>query len=413
MSRDADAGISRVARAMLREFDDLMTLITSRIQTAVPSYSELLLDRNDLAERNREYVLVVLTCLLEGREPSVTELERSARNGERRALQGVSQVAVMQSFRTAERALGEEFNGWSTRLQVRHTTARRGMTALVSHLDALEHAMLEAYDAMARRVSAEELLSEPALFHRLVAGDSVDAADVERLATILGVDDPDGTVFVAVAVAPVGGGDHMAVERLRHHVGARLAPALRVPMLSGTVEQGGRHVALLALPWPHDRDGLVRDLSAALRTPRLREPAHAATGEPRTGLSQLGSSCRQAVSALGATADTVTGGEVVRYADVLLEVLVRREPLLMRQLVDRYLGALDGHPDLLGTLRAYVEHDLALSPTADALTVHKNTVVYRLRRVEELTGLDLRRAVDVARAVLALQAHDVHGSRRG
>ncbi|MBO3103883.1 hypothetical protein [Cellulomonas fengjieae] len=80
----------------------------SRIHTAVPSYSELLLDRNDLSERNREHVLVVLTCLLEGRDPSDTELERSARNGERRALQGVSQVAVIQSFRTAAAALAEQ-----------------------------------------------------------------------------------------------------------------------------------------------------------------------------------------------------------------------------------------------------------------------------------------------------------------
>lgn len=409
MTREADAGISRVARAMLREFDDLMNLITSRIREAVPSYSELLLDRNDLSERNRENVLVVLTCLLEGREPSDAELERSARNGERRALQGVSQVAVIQSFRTAERALGAEFSGWSTRLQVRHAAARKGQVALVAHLDALERAMLDAYDEMSRRVRAEELLSEPALFRRLVGGDSVEAAEVDRLATMLGVDDPDGTVFVAVAVAPVGGGDHMAVERLRHHVGARLAPVLRVPMLSGTVEQGGRHVALLALPWRHEPEGLVRDLSGALGVPRLREPAHATIGEPRTGLSQLGSSCRQAVAALEATADEATGGAVVRYTDVLLQVLVRREPVIMRQLADRYLGALAEHPDLLGTLRAYVAHDLALSPTAEALNVHKNTVVYRLHRVAELTGLDLRRALDVARAVVALQAHATHG----
>ena len=408
MSRDPDLGIPRVARAMLREFDDLMTLMTSRIHTAVPSYSELLLDRNDLSERNREYVLVVLTCLLEGRDPSDTELERSARNGERRAVQGVSQVAVIQSFRTAERALGEELTGWCTRLQVRHATARQGLTALVSHLDALERAMLDAYDEMSRRVRAEELLSEPALFRRLVAGDSVEATEVDRLATMLGVDDPDGTVFVAVAVAPVGGGDLSAVERLRHHVGARLAPVLRVPMLSGTVEQGGRHVALLALAWPHEPEGLVRDLSAALRVPRLRDPAHATIGEPRTGLSQLGSSCRQAVAALEATADGSAGGEVARYTDVLLQVLVRREPVLMHQLAERYLGGLAEHPDLLSTLAAYVEHDLALSPTAEALNVHKNTVVYRLRRIEELTGLDLRRSLDVARAVMALQAHAAH-----
>lgn len=408
MSRDAAESLSRVARAMLREFDDLMSLITQRIQTAVPIYSELLPDRNDLAERNRENVLVVLACLLEDREPSPAELERSARNGERRALQGVSEVSVVQSFRTAERSLGEELAGWCSRLQVRPAVARQGHAALVAHLDLLERAMLDAYDQMARRVRDDEALSEPALFHRLLTGEAVEAADVERLATMLGVADPDGTVFVAAAVAPVGGGDLTALERVRHHVGAGMRPVLRVPMLSGTVTQPGGAVALLALPWQQDPDGVVDALAAALRTPRLREPVHAAIGEARTGLSQLGSSFRQAVAALEATAHVAQGGEVVRYTDVLVEVLVRREPLLMRQLADRYLGPLTGAGDLLETLRVYVEHDLALSPTAEALTVHKNTVVYRLRRVEGITGLDLRRAQDVARAVLALQALASH-----
>ena len=38
------------------------------------------------------------------------------------------------------------------------------------------------------------------------------------------------------------------------------------------------------------------------------------------------------------------------------------------------------------TLRAYLDSDLDVARTADALYVHPNTVRYRLRRVSELTG---------------------------
>jgi DNA-binding PucR family transcriptional regulator len=40
------------------------------------------------------------------------------------------------------------------------------------------------------------------------------------------------------------------------------------------------------------------------------------------------------------------------------------------------------------TLRTYLDSDLDVSRTAEALYVHPNTVRYRLRRISELTGLD-------------------------
>jgi DNA-binding PucR family transcriptional regulator len=48
----------------------------------------------------------------------------------------------------------------------------------------------------------------------------------------------------------------------------------------------------------------------------------------------------------------------------------------------------NGNGALLETLRTYLDCDLDVRRTADALYVHPNTVRYRLRRVSELTGLD-------------------------
>ena len=43
-------------------------------------------------------------------------------------------------------------------------------------------------------------------------------------------------------------------------------------------------------------------------------------------------------------------------------------------------------PDLRRTLETYIESNTSLEGTARALFVHVNTVRYRLRRVEALTG---------------------------
>src|SRR5256714_1289627 len=59
---------------------------------------------------------------------------------------------------------------------------------------------------------------------------------------------------------------------------------------------------------------------------------------------------------------------------------------------------------LLGTLRAWFAEDGATSVAAEKLHVHRNTVRYRLRRVEELTGRSLTQPTGIAELHLALEA---------
>ncbi|VXB97321.1 Purine catabolism regulatory protein [Microbacterium sp. 8M] len=49
----------------------------------------------------------------------------------------------------------------------------------------------------------------------------------------------------------------------------------------------------------------------------------------------------------------------------------------------------DAGPDLRPTLSAYLDHESSLVATAHALNLHRNTVALRIRRVQELLGLDL------------------------
>jgi DNA-binding PucR family transcriptional regulator len=59
---------------------------------------------------------------------------------------------------------------------------------------------------------------------------------------------------------------------------------------------------------------------------------------------------------------------------------------------------------LIGTLRAWFAVDGATSEAVAALHVHRNTVRYRLRRLEKLTGRSLSRPTGVAELHLTLEA---------
>jgi DNA-binding PucR family transcriptional regulator len=59
--------------------------------------------------------------------------------------------------------------------------------------------------------------------------------------------------------------------------------------------------------------------------------------------------------------------------------------------------------DLLETLEVFMRIGLDRRSAADELHVHPNTLDYRLRRIEELTGFELSRPDDVAVLALALK----------
>lgn len=136
--------------------------------------------------------------------------------------------------------------------------------------------------------------------------------------------------------------------------------------------------------------------------------------DPPLGLSHpVGSSTRvadahqEAVWALqGARA---AGRRMVRYGEDEASPFLPRDLDESRAIVRQILGpvlaydAEHGAP-LVRSLRIYLSHNRSLKAAAEALHVHKQTVIYRMRRVEELTGRRLGSVEDVVNFWLALRA---------
>jgi hypothetical protein len=100
---------------------------------------------------------------------------------------------------------------------------------------------------------------------------------------------------------------------------------------------------------------------------------------------------------------------IVTPASHALELLLARSPRIARALCQRILDPLarggEG-ADLVHTLRTLVQCGFDRARTSRALHVHRNTLGYRVNRIERLTGIDLARPRDVACVYLALAAEE-------
>lgn len=80
-------------------------------------------------------------------------------------------------------------------------------------------------------------------------------------------------------------------------------------------------------------------------------------------------------------------------------------------LVHRVLGPLLDYDrahgsELMVTLHAYLENQRSAQKAAAVLFTHRQTVIYRIRKISELTGLDLAETASVAQLWLAAQTRD-------
>ncbi|MFC9892889.1 PucR family transcriptional regulator [Nocardia sp. NPDC127579] len=124
---------------------------------------------------------------------------------------------------------------------------------------------------------------------------------------------------------------------------------------------------------------------------QIDAPVRVAFGVPGGNVEGFRASHREAVAARQVAERASTGGPRVRaYRDVEIAYLAGVDDAAMRGLIARELGPLaarDPHAARLReTLHAYLGSRRSPEATARLIGVHKNTVRYRIQRIEELLG---------------------------
>jgi PucR family transcriptional regulator, purine catabolism regulatory protein len=123
--------------------------------------------------------------------------------------------------------------------------------------------------------------------------------------------------------------------------------------------------------------------------------------------TQLGLPRREALWATARAEDA--GLPFVRYGSDAIGRWTVEDPGSLRSLIGSVLGAAQAYDrehesELVRTVQTWLERERQAGPAAAALRIHPNTLAYRLRRFEEVSGRNLRSTADLAELWLALRA---------
>jgi sugar diacid utilization regulator len=272
--------------------------------------------------------------------------------------------------------------------------------ATMTYTDAISTQAGAVYVEVQRRMLADRDRSRRELLDDLLARrDALDDEDVER-AGALGLDASPGMLVVGALGSAA---DADALHRLEEQLAA---PVSGSPP-SFTVVR--RREVIAAVPASGD-DG--SDLARAL-APRLGSvgcPARLGISRPARFPRELARAYAEARAAL---LHTDPAGGIVALADVtLFDYLATHADSTARQVVPERVRRLFAEDErqggrLLDTVRAFAEADLKVARAAKALDIHPNTLHYRLRKIEEIAGISVRRFsdwLDLLAAIRILQA---------
>ncbi|MET7275537.1 MULTISPECIES: helix-turn-helix domain-containing protein [Streptomyces] len=389
MDADALRVLHRAARGLLDDLPGLTDRLVALLREQEPAYrTALAKDPTATWQEAHRSLRHSVTSLLDPRGARDAARRCSWRIGTTRAEQGLPLDALLHAFRLGGSLV------WQRLVEETSRTAPEDVRLLV-HVAADvwnfvdEHCTLvaDAYRQTEWQLSRRRENRARMLAAGLLDGTSR-IADLPEAAQALEL--PEQGRYVVVAVSGVNPA-RSAVARA-----AVVPDGTRVHWHTGAEVDYG--IVLLGagddeLPVPADG------------VPGLR----VGVGSPVEGLAAVGEARGLADTALGICPED---GGTVRLADHLPAALVVAGPELGRALADRVLGPLlrlepADRDVLLDTLTTWLDCDGSAQRAGERLYCHRNTVLNRLRRCEQLTGRSLARPADLVEITLSLTAHRV------
>jgi GAF domain-containing protein len=283
--------------------------------------------------------------------------------------------ATILRIGTADAALGA--------LVLRPPIADEGEVAMLA---ARHAAAVMAGELQGERAGAMlEAYARPAILLALVHG-HLGRAQLQEALGLLQLS--DGELRLAVLRCPTPEAAHRLARRIE---GLRQAGW---PAVAATAD--GRDALLLL-------EGETAEEAATATRERYLEVDAIGMSDAVADLGALAGARGRALIAV--TTNAETGAPATRFDELrgLSDVAQKLPPALARELVESTLGPIRGQGDLVATLHAYVAHGGRQREAAEALHIHPNTLLQRLRRIAELGGPDVRDLRELGRVVLALE----------
>ena len=364
---------------MARQMETAILAEVPRYAAEPDQYRQAILQRCRLA--TRLFIRIVETGMPPG-DRDIRVVQGIARNV---AAAGEPLEPLLHALRIGARV------GWDETLKVGLAGAARPESLLAlagqvfEYIDQLSSRIAEAYARQVEEIARAEAMNESALFEDLISGrvggDALDA---------LGLESP------RAALALLTSGHGAATTQ---PAAETTAGRLRTRFPAAVVGQRqGVSIWLLA------KEPLAPVLADCAASDDVVFGMSAASDEV-----PLGRAVEEAVLAGRVAVDLDLHREpaaprVFDLPRVYAYVAMRSNPEALARSRATLLGGLDDHPSLLETLRAYVETNRSVSATAARVHRHRQSVIYRLRRVSELLEVQLDDAEVMFRLEAAVRA---------
>ncbi|MFD7155577.1 PucR family transcriptional regulator [Kribbella sp. NPDC059898] len=393
-------GLSDLLTWAEEQLPDLIEQACTAVLARIPLYRAAkavpIADLRRAVGRNLEFLVTAV------RNPGAPlDLSVPRETGRRRAQQSAPLPEVLQVYRISFATLWDALLDHARKSGDTSTTEALLSTASRIWQITDEHALAvtEAY----REATAELLLARQrrrgALVEALLTGQPGPDGGPWEAAALLSFP-PGAQVFVVAAETRSLAEESLpAVERrlAEHGVvsGWRLTPTLQLGLIAATAAQ--QDSALLTLrDIVTARTGVSPAYSDLTDTPRALQLARTAMASLPAGHAAVHRFDPSPLAALVA----MDPGEGRRIASAVLG------PVLVLPAEDREV--------MLSTIDAYIRHEGSAEHAARVLNCHPNTIRYRLRRLQELTGRSLtdpRDAAELAGASYAVRLDPIAPTR--
>jgi hypothetical protein len=377
----------QVLEILVEHRQALVRTATDSILSELPAYAgsgdeQLALE---IAEQVSAHIGAFVQCARSGQAPGAEELPFIGETVDRRIGQGIPAEQILAAYRVAHRVLWEIVEEASERIGADEGVMASLALPMMHYIEAAWSEVARGYIRAERRLAADLDRGQSRLVEAMIDGRS--APEGVRLQAGSFPIDARQTYLVLV------------LHGFPDHAAASLRTAARRLGDSTHVRASVVHVReddLIAVV------ALEREQPAACSAALVAEMRAAASklgcapalgvGMPACGAEQVREAYREAVAAAIAAGDGGTLAlaqmTIVDRLTVMLSsgaVPARLIGARVRAFIDEDLHK---QGQLVATLREYAACDLNARRAAESLFVHRNTVLYRLQRVAELTGLD-------------------------
>ncbi|MDE0546365.1 CdaR family transcriptional regulator [Microbacterium sp. C7(2022)] len=384
--RNNDAHVSTtesLCRELMASADALTDTVVAQILTGEHAYVEAAIPDGAL----RQIVTVNIEALLRCMAGESESLQAARDAGRLKAEYGIPLASLLHAYRLAGLALWDEMvSRSSTRQQSEHLL--RASSDVWGIIDRFSSAAAEAYRAVADERDRRNQHTRSVMLLALLSGETPAREAVSILRT-LGLADASRFVVVC-AELDAEGSDPLP------HIDARVRQ-LGLPSTWST--------------WSAELVGVIgcrsdADEASALRAVEAVTGSRAGISRGFSGVADAPRALREARLALECLPQGVAGAH--RYGAAPIDVLLVSQPERASELAATVFGALADSTDqahLLDTLDAWFAADGSTAEAARILHCHRNTVGYRLGRIEQLTGRSVSRPSDAVALYAALRVH--------